>query len=377
MDVEAIVVGAGVIGLAVARRIAESGRGVLVLEAEERIGSHTSSRNSEVIHAGIYYPPDSLKARLCVSGRQTLYDYCGQRHIPLRRTGKLIVAVSEAEVPALQVLHRRGLQNGVPDLTWLDPKQVAQLEPEIQCRAAVLSPSSGIIDSHAYMLSLQGEAEAKGAQCVFRTRVDSIAAIDGGFEVRTRASEARDNEDQASEHMAVTSPAVFNCAGFNAQIVAANTDVYPRNRVPPRFLAKGNYFAVSGPTPFAHLIYPMPVDGGLGVHVTLDLAGRMRLGPDLHWVEDVDYGADSSMIQQFYTSVSSFWPAVLKRDLSWTYSGIRPKISGPGEPSADFVVDGPADHGIAGLVNLFGIESPGLTSSLALAELAVQKLGWS
>jgi len=372
MDVEAIVVGAGVIGLAVARRIAESGRSVLVLEAEDRIGTHTSSRNSEVIHAGIYYPTDSLKARLCVSGRKALYDYCKQRHIPVSNTGKLIVAVSESEVPALQLLHRRGLGNGVQDLVWLDAADAQRLEPEIQCRAAVLSPSSGIIDSHAYMLSLQGDAETNGAQCVFRTRVDGLIKIDDGFEVRTRSTEYQGTED-----MAITSGAVFNCAGFNAQILAAHTDVYPKHRVPPRFLAKGNYFAVSGPTPFSRLIYPMPVGGGLGVHITLDLADRMRLGPDLHWVEEVDYGEDASMIQQFYTSVSSFWPGVLDRDLSWTYSGIRPKITGPGEPPADFIVDGPDEHGIAGLVNLFGIESPGLTSSLALADLAVRKLGWS
>ncbi|HVJ41908.1 MAG TPA: NAD(P)/FAD-dependent oxidoreductase [Dongiaceae bacterium] len=367
MDVEAIVVGAGVIGLAIARRIAKTGRSVFVIEAEERIGAHTSSRNSEVIHAGIYYPEGSLKAQLCVAGRKALYAYCDARHIPLKRTGKLIVAASEAESAALQSLYQRGQQNGVGDLQWLSAGEARALEPEVECVAAILSPSSGIVDSHAYMLSLQGEAEAKGAQCVFRTKVEDIEVIDDGFEVQTRGAES----------MAVTSSAVFNCAGFDAQIVAAKVRAYPRNRVPPRFLAKGNYFSVSGPTPFRHLVYPMPVAGGLGVHVTLDLAGRMRLGPDLHWVEKVDYTADSSMIQAFYNSVSTFWPSVLERDLSWTYSGIRPKTSGPGEPPSDFLVDGPEDHGIAGLVNLFGIESPGLTSSLALAELAVQKLGWS
>lgn len=367
MDVEAVVVGAGVIGLAIARRIAKTGRSVFVIEAEERIGAHTSSRNSEVIHAGIYYPPDSLKARMCVAGREALYAYCEARHIALKRTGKLIVATSQAETAALQALYLRGRQNGVEDLQWLSATQAQAFEAEVKCVAAILSPSSGVLDSHAYMLSLQGEAEADGAQCIFRTKVGNIGVIDGGFEVQTHGAES----------MAITSTAVFNCAGFDAQTLAGRIDAYPAERVPPRFLAKGNYFSVSGPTPFKHLVYPMPVDGGLGVHITLDLAGRMRLGPDLHWVEDVDYTADSRMIQTFYSSVSRFWPSVLERELSWTYCGIRPKTSGPGELPSDFLVDGPEDHGIAGLVNLFGIESPGLTSSLALADFAVQKLGWS
>lgn len=367
MDVEAIVVGAGVIGLAVARRIAMVGRSVLLIEAEERIGAHTSSRNSEVIHAGIYYPPGSLKAQLCVEGRKSLYAYCEERHIPLKRTGKLIVAGSERETAALQSLYQRGRQNGVSDLRWLSASEAYAFEPEVECIAAIFSPSSGILDSHAYMLSLQGDAEAYGAHCVFRTKVEGIAVIDGGFEVQTGSP----------EDIAITSTAVFNCAGFDAQVLAGKIDAYPADRIPPRFLAKGNYFSVSGPTPFKHLVYPIPVGGGLGVHITLDLAGRMRLGPDLHWVEKVDYTADSSMLQAFYDSVSRFWPSVLKRELSWVYCGIRPKTSGPGESPSDFLVDGPTDHGIAGLVNLFGIESPGLTSSLALAELAVQKLGWS
>jgi L-2-hydroxyglutarate oxidase LhgO len=285
----------------------------------------------------------------------------------VKRLGKLIVAASEAETAALQSLYARGRENGVDDLQWLAAAEARAVEPQVECVAAILSPSSGIIDSHAYMLSLQGEAEADGAQCVFRTKVERVDVIDGGFDVQTRGTES----------MAITSKAVVNCAGFDAQTLAGRVNAYPAERVPPRFLAKGNYFSVSGPTPFKHLVYPMPVSGGLGVHITLDLAGRMRLGPDLHWVEQVDYTSDSSMIQAFYSSVSTFWPAVLERELSWTYCGIRPKTSGPGELPSDFLVDGPEDHGIAGLVNLFGIESPGLTSSLALADFAVQKLGWS
>jgi L-2-hydroxyglutarate oxidase LhgO len=367
MDVEAIVIGGGVVGLAVARRLAEIGREVMVLEAEDRIGVHTSSRNSEVIHAGIYYPTNSAKARLCVAGRKALYRYCDLRGVPAKAIGKLIVAVSDAEIPALKALHARAIANGVDDLVWLDAAQARHVEPDVLCHAALFSPSSGIVDSHALMLSFQGDAETHGAQCVFRTRVESVARAPAGFEVRT----------SGAEEMTLLCGAVVNCAGFGAQGIAANTDGYPQERVPPRFLAKGNYFSVSGATPFTHLVYPLPTDGGLGVHVTLDLAGRMRLGPDLHWVGEVDYAADSSMITEFYNSVCTFWPAVMDRDLSWTYCGIRPKISGPGEGNADFIIDGPNDHGVAGLVNLFGIESPGLTASLALADVAVKKLGWS
>lgn len=367
MDMDAIVIGAGVIGLAVARRIAAAGRGVLVLEAEDHIGTHTSSRNSEVIHAGIYYPAGSLKADLCVAGRRALYEYCAVRQVPAQRTGKLIVAVTDAEIPALRALQERGRQNGVDDLVWLTPEEAHALEPEVRCRAAVLSPSSGIVDSHALMLALQGDAEADGAQVVLRTPVEAITAIPGGFAVRTGGDDAT----------TITTGAVINCAGFHAQRLAATLDAYPRERIPPRLLAKGNYFSVSGATPFRHLIYPMPVQGGLGVHVTLDLAGRMRLGPDLHWVETVDYSEDSSLLQDFYASVARFWPAVETRTLGWTYSGIRPKISGPGDPTADFLIEGPGEHGIPGLVSLFGIESPGLTASLAIADHAVGKLGWT
>jgi L-2-hydroxyglutarate oxidase LhgO len=367
IDVEIIVIGAGVVGLAIARRLALAGKEVLVLEAEDHIGTHTSSRNSEVIHAGIYYPTGSLKAQLCVKGREALYRYCADRAVPAKAIGKVIVAVTEAEISALHALKAKAVANGVTDLTWLDPPAVSHIEPEIICKAALFSPSSGIVDSHALMLSLQGEAESHGAQLVFRTRVESVTCLDSGFDVRTTGA----------DDMTLRCAILVNAAAFNAPLIAARMDGYPKSQVPRRYFAKGNYLSVSGATPFRHLIYPLPVAGGLGVHVTLDLAGRMRLGPDLHWVDGLDYAADTSITDAFYEAVRLYWPSVMERELHWTYSGIRPKISGPGEDNADFVVDGPADHGVAGLVNLFGIESPGLTSSLALAELVAQKLGFN
>ncbi len=369
MDVEAIVIGAGVVGLAVARQLAEAGREVLLLEEADAIGTQTSSRNSEVIHAGIYYPRESLKARLCVAGRRMLYDYCARRGVPAKRIGKLIVAATPAQTATVEALLRRGAGNGVDDLAWLDADAVRSMEPALDCAAALFSPSTGIVDSHALMLALQGDAEAHGAQCVLRTRVEAVICRTGGFEVVASAG-------GESERISITCAAVVNCAGLGAQAVAANTEGYPRERVPPLFLAKGNYFSVSGATPFSHLIYPVPVDGGAGIHITLDLNGRMRLGPDLHWVQEIDYTPDESVADQFYSLVQSYWPEVRSRELSCIYSGIRPKIGGPGSAGADFLVDGPGDHGIEGLVNLFGIESPGLTSSLALAEYAVEKLGW-
>ncbi len=366
-DIETIVIGAGVVGLAIARRLAVAGKEVLVLEAEDHIGMHTSSRNSEVIHAGIYYPSGSLKARLCVEGRGALYRYCADRAVPAKAIGKVIVAVTEAEIAALHALQAKAIANGVTDLAWLDTAAVARLEPEVVCKAGLFSPSSGIVDSHALMLSLQGEAEEHGTQIAFRSPVETVSCRDGGFEVTTAGTDS----------ITLKCATLVNAAGLNAPLIAGSTNGYPNARVPKRRFAKGNYLSVSGATPFKHLIYPLPVAGGLGVHVTLDLAGRMRLGPDLHWVDGPDYTADTSIVGAFYDAVRLYWPSVMDRELHWTYSGIRPKISGPGEESADFIVEGPTDHGISGLVNLFGIESPGLTSSLALAELVATKLGYN
>ncbi|MGB3899656.1 MAG: NAD(P)/FAD-dependent oxidoreductase [Mesorhizobium sp.] len=367
MDVETIVIGAGVVGLAVARRLAMLGQDVLILEQADAIGTHTSSRNSEVIHAGLYYTPGSLKAQLCLSGRDALYAYCKQRDVAAKKVGKLIVAVSPDEVTALETLLGRARTNGVEDVTLLDKAEARRIEPEVECFGALYSPSSGIVDSHALMLALLGDAEAYGASCVLRTRVTGVSCLDKGFEVRT----------SGLEDMALECRTVVNCAGLGAQALAHGIDGYPAGRIPPLFLAKGNYFSVSGKSPFSHLIYPLPVKGGLGVHVTLDLSGRIRLGPDLHWTDKVDYTPDASLMDDFYAAVAPFWPGVTERELSCTYSGIRPKLQGPGAKDADFMIEGPSDHGIDGLVNFFGIESPGLTSSLALADHAASKLGWS
>jgi L-2-hydroxyglutarate oxidase LhgO len=362
MDVDAIVIGAGVVGLAVTRQLAQAGREVLVLEAEKTVGAHTSSRNSEVIHAGLYYAQGSLKARACVEGRKLLYAYCAERHVPARRVGKLIVATGQAQIAALEALRQRGLDNGVDDLTPLSREEARALEPEVECVAALLSPSTGIVDSHALMLSLQGDAEAKGAQFAFRSKVARIGRKDAHFEVAT--------EDGAS----VSCGAVVNCAGHGAHAVARNIENYPAKLIPPRFMAKGNYFNVSGRTPFSHLIYPMPVEGGLGVHVTLDLAGRMRLGPDVQWVDQLDYTPISGQEEEFRTAVMRYWPGIADREIASAYCGIRPKINGPGEAPADFRIDGPKGHGIKNLVNFFGIESPGLTASLAMARDAAGML---
>ena len=362
MDVDAVVIGAGVVGLAVARRLAEAGREVLVLEAEKTIGVHTSSRNSEVIHAGLYYPEGSLKARMCVEGRRRLYEFCAAHGVAAERLGKLIVATDEKQISRLEALHRRGLANGVDDLVPLSREEARRLEPEVECVAALLSPSTGIVDSHALMLALQGDAEAHGAQFAFQTRVTGVAPCDGGYEARTDAGDV------------VSCAVVVNCAGHGGHEVARRIETYPQNLVPPRFLAKGNYFAVSGRTPFSRLIYPMPVEGGLGVHVTLDLGGRMRLGPDVHWVETLDYTPVCGQEEDFRAAVMRYWPGIKDREITSSYCGIRPKITGPGADNADFRVDGPKWHGMANLVNLFGIESPGLTASLALAELVFERL---
>jgi L-2-hydroxyglutarate oxidase LhgO len=362
MDFDAVVIGAGVVGLAVARQLALTGREVLVLEAEKTIGLHTSSRNSEVIHAGLYYAEGSLKARLCVEGRKLLYAFCAEHGVPAKRLGKLIVATDERQVAALEALHRRGRANGVDDLVPLSRDEARRLEPEVECVAALLSPSTGIVDSHALMLSLQGEAEANGAQFAFQTRVSGVAPRGAFYEVRTEGGDV------------VTCDALINCAGHGAHAVARAIGNYPAEKIPPRFLAKGNYFTVSGRTPFSRLVYPMPVEGGLGVHVTLDLGGRMRLGPDVHWVDELDYTPVTGQEEDFRAAVMRYWPGIEKREIGSAYCGIRPKITGPGAENADFRIDGPETHGMKNLVNFFGIESPGLTASLALAEYAVEQL---
>lgn len=379
-EVECIVIGAGVVGLAIARRLAEAGREVLLLEAGDGIGTGTSSRNSEVIHAGLYYPRGSLKAILCVRGRQLLYAYCEARRIPYRRCGKLLVATGAAQLGQLDALWRRARENGVGDVARVSGAEARALEPALApgCAAAVLSPSTGIIDSHQLMLALQGDAEAAGAVCAFRAPVSGIDADASGFvvhvgAVRDAGAAARDQAPNSG--FALRSACVVNSAGLYANQLAQSTRGLPARHVPKLYLARGNYFSMAARAPFGRLIYPMPDEAGLGVHLTLDLGGQARFGPDVEWVETIDYDVDPRRAERFYAAIRQYWPALPEGALQPAYAGIRPKLVGPGAPAADFMVQGPAEHGVAGLVNLFGIESPGLTASLAIAEHVGAMLG--
>ena len=367
--VEAVIVGAGVVGLAIARRLACAGREVLVLEAAETIGTGISSRNSEVVHAGIYYPKDSLKARLCVAGRRALYRYCASRGIGHARLGKLIVATGPDELPLLATLRAAAAANGVDDLEPLDAAAVRAREPAVKAAGALLSPSTGVVDSHALMLSLLGEAEDRGAMIAFRAPVLSGAvggAVQGG---PSRIEVGGTERTTLACHMLV------NSAGLDAPALAARLAGLPAATVPHSYLAKGSYFGLTGRSPFRHLIYPVPVPGGLGTHVTLDLGGRARFGPDVEWVQERDYRVDPARAISFYAAIRRYWPDLPDGALQPDYAGIRPKIAGPGQPAADFVIQGPRDHGVDGLVNLYGIESPGLTASLAIADYVARLLG--
>jgi L-2-hydroxyglutarate oxidase LhgO len=357
-SVECVVIGAGIVGLAVARSLAEAGREVLVLEQAGAIGTQTSSRNSEVIHAGIYYRPSSLMARFCVAGRKALYEYCAAHGVPHRRCGKLIVATTAAEAEMLESIRQRAANNGVTDLEKLSGAEACAMEPALNCAAALLSPSTGIIESHSFMLALQGDMEAAGGVIAFHSPVEGIAAAEPGFVL-----------DVGGEQPTRLKCALLvNAAGLQAPDLAARITALPRSLVPQTYYAKGNYFTLSGHTPFSRLIYPVPVPGGLGVHLTLDLAGQARFGPDVEWVEEIDYTVDASRAESFYAAIRRYWPGLPDGALQPGYCGIRPKIVPPAVAQQDFVVQGPQVHGIPGLVNLFGIESPGLTASLALAE---------
>jgi L-2-hydroxyglutarate oxidase LhgO len=363
-EVEAVVVGAGVIGLAAGRALALAGHEVIVLERADGIGTETSSRNSEVIHGGLYYPAGSLKATSCVAGRDRLYAYCREHGVPYARLGKLIVATDEAEIPGVEKIAEAARANGVGNLEWLSASEARRLEPELRCVAALLSPSTGIIDSHALMLAYQGDAEVAGAFVAFRAPVLSGRVRGDGFELAVGGAEpAR-----------VRCRLLVNAAGLFAPALARAIDGLPEDSIPPAYFCRGVYFTLSGRTPFRHLIYPVPMPGGLGVHITLDLAGQARFGPDVEWIDRVDYTVDPRRGDAFYAAVRRYWPGLRDGALQPGYAGIRPKISGPEEPAADFVVQGPSEHGIAGLVNLYGIESPGLTSSLPLADAVVRKL---
>jgi L-2-hydroxyglutarate oxidase LhgO len=357
--VECVVIGAGIVGLAVARALALAGIEVMVLEREYGIGFETSSRNSEVIHAGIYYPRGSLKAISCVEGRERLYAYCSERGVPHRRLGKLIVACEESELALLDGIRARAAANGVDDLAFVDGVALKRMEPALAALGGLLSPSTGIIDSHALMLAYQGDAEAAGGMVVCRAPVEGGRVLPGGgFELEIGGDEA----------MRLSCRMLINSAGLYAPGLARRIAGVPPATIPRDYLCRGVYFSLSGRAPFSHLIYPVPEKAGLGVHLTLDLGGQARFGPDVEWIDRVDYAVDPRRGDSFYAAIRRYWPDLADGALQPGYAGIRPKIVGPGEAAGDFVVQGPQTHGVAGLVNLYGIESPGLTASVALAD---------
>ena len=359
--VECLIAGGGVIGLAIARAFARRGIETLIVEEAETIGTGTSSRNSEVIHAGIYYPQNSLKSRLCIEGRNALYAFAERHGVPHSRCGKLIVATNEIQIPMLSTIGAGAKACGVSDLQHLSELEVCRREPELTCTAALFSPSTGIIDSHSLMLALLGDAQDHGAAISLRTRIVSAETNADGLRIETiEAGNGRAFELQASMFI--------NACGLQAPAVASSIAGLPRQFVPDRRFAKGNYFSATGKTPFTHLIYPVPEEGGLGVHLTLDLDGRMRFGPDVEWVESIEYSVDPKRADRFYNEIRRYWPSLPDGSLQPAYSGIRPKLSIGGESVTDFVIEGQATHGVKGLVNLFGIESPGLTSCLAIAK---------
>lgn len=365
--VDCIVAGAGVVGLAIARDMARCGMDTLILEAANAIGTGTSSRNSEVIHAGIYYPVGSLKARFCVAGRNMLYRYCEEHAVPHARCGKLIVAANADQEPVLATIRANASACGVDDLVPLTAAEALALEPRLRCTAALLSPSTGIIDSHALMLALLGNAEEHGAALSLNTRIVS-GRIEGGRIML-------DTIDSTSgERFEIATKFFINAAGLDATALAQSIDGLDPQFVPKLRYAKGNYFSVAGRAPFSRLIYPVPEPGGLGVHLTLDLDGIARFGPDVEWTDRLDYRVDPKRGERFYSEIRKYWPDLADGALQPAYSGIRPKLSGPGEANADFVIQDASVHGVDGLVNLYGIESPGLTSSLAIADHVAQRL---
>ena len=363
--VDAVVVGAGVIGLAIARRLALDGREVLVLERNGAIGAETSARNSEVIHAGIYNLPRRFKTTLCVAGRAMLYRYCVEHGVPHARTGKLIVAAEKAEISALAKLKEQGEVNGVDDLLWLTGDAAMALEPQLVCVAAVLSPSTGIVDGHQLMLALQGDLEDADGVVVFNAPVERGESRNDGFQLSVGGAEP----------MQLKCRTVINAAGLGATDLARALKGLPPQHAAPVWMAKGNYFSLAAKAPFSRLIYPIPVAGGLGTHMTLDLAGRARFGPDVEWIEGIDYAVDPKRGDGFYADIRRYWPDLPDGALSPDYAGIRPKLGPQGSPNLDFRIEGPAQHGLPGLVNLFGIESPGLTSCLAIADYVAALLG--
>ena len=356
-SLDCVVVGAGVVGLAVGRSLANAGREVVVLEAEPEIGMHTSSRNSEVIHAGIYYDQGSLKATLCVRGRDMLYDYCEARHVPCKRIGKLIVASPECDMHRLDAIQTKAANNGVTDLTRLGKAEIREREPAIEAETGLFSPSTGIVDSHVLMLSLQADIEARGGTVLTHSKVKNARVTGDGFELSLE-----DGDERFHCRTLVNSTGLF--ASEFAKQITGLADEY----VPKTYLAIGHYFAYQGKSPFNHLVYPLPIDGGLGVHATNDMGDCARFGPDVEWINKLDYGFDESRKPEFANSIRRFFPVLDEAKLTPAYTGIRPKLTRPGEPARDFLIQGASEHGVPGLVNLFGIESPGLTASLAIGD---------
>src|SRR5271155_1004864 len=353
-----LVIGAGVVGLAVARTAALAGHDVTVAEKTGGIANGVSSRNSEVIHAGLYYPTDTLRAQLCVRGRRMLYEYCASHGVGHRKCGKLVVATSAAEFAKVETVMAQAERNGVEGVEMIGGNAARAMEAELSCIGALWSPETGIIDSHGYMLALWGDLEDRGGMIAFETPVERMTYKAPHWEVQFGGSDPGSVEFDA----------VVNAAGLGAQTLARRIENYPAGQVPRLVLAKGNYFGFAGKPVFSRLIYPTPIDGGLGVHVTLDLAGRMRFGPDVEWIEEENYAVDPSRADSFYARIRTYWPGLPDGGLVPDYCGIRPKLTGPGEGQADFMIAYPADHGMPRLINLFGIESPGLTSSLSIAD---------
>jgi len=365
--VDAIVIGAGVVGLAIARALSLSGKEVIIIEADKAIGMGTSSRNSEVIHAGIYYPKDSLKARLCVTGKEMLYNFCESHGVPYKKLGKLIVATSPDQVESLKAIQKKAADNGVDDLVLLNKDEIKKREPALSCEAALLSPSTGIIDTHAYMLALQGDGEENGAMLALNSPVLSGQITDDGIHL----------EIGGDMPMEITADIVVNSAGLGAIDLAKKIKGLDDKFIPTAYFCKGNYFSLARKAPFSHLIYPVPQKAGLGVHLTLDMGAQARFGPDVEWLEngeDIDYAVDEKRGELFYDAIRQYWPDLKDGDLNADYAGVRPKIQAPGEDARDFLIQGPTEHGILGFINLFGIESPGLTASLAIADEVMRKL---
>lgn len=359
--VDCVVIGAGVVGLAIARAMALRAREVIVLEAERTIGTGTSSRNSEVIHAGIYYPSGSLKASLCVSGKRALYDYCQRKNVPHHRLGKIIVASLEAQIPELRKYAAQALANGVSDLTFLSAEQVQELEPSVKCVGGLLSPSTGIVDSHALMLAYQADLETNNGTVVLNSPV--LAGTVQSDAITLRVGDTLFQAD-----------AVINAAGLNAQQVSRTLRGVAEQAIPDQFLAKGHYFLLRGKSPFNRLVYPIAEAAGLGIHVTIDIGGQARFGPDVEWIDSVDYGFDVGRHRAFCEAIRRYYPDLNEARLQPAYVGVRPKISGKGQASADFCIRGPDFHSGCPYVALYGIESPGLTASLALADHVVRLL---